>query len=33
VADSIECSKALANGSDLPFYSSEALVDCIKALV
>jgi hypothetical protein len=25
----VPSSKALANGSDLPFYSSEPLVDCV----
>jgi hypothetical protein len=29
----VECKKASANGGDLPFYSSEALVDCVEALV
>jgi hypothetical protein len=29
----VECSKALSNGGDLPFYSSEALVECVEALV
>jgi hypothetical protein len=29
----VECSKASANDGDLLFYSSEALVDCVEALV
>jgi hypothetical protein len=29
----VECSKASANGGDLPFYGSEPLVDCVDALV
>jgi hypothetical protein len=29
----VECSEASANAGDLPFYSSEALVDCVEALV
>jgi hypothetical protein len=29
----LECGKDSANGGDLPFYSGEALVDCIEALV
>jgi hypothetical protein len=29
----VECSKDLSNGGDLPFYSSEALTECVEALV